>query len=773
MPDKEDDLAKSYHELTDGSIFAIGGESSRFNVIDSNPDSSLDDLQERIDRTENELEKDKYSIKKEVARGGMGAILEVEDRELKRIIAMKVLKNCPLSESRELFHISDIKSYSKSAEIVRFIREARITGKLEHPNIIPIHDLGIDENNRPFFTMKMIKGKTLSEIIKSNSDEYSLRKLLKVFIQCCNAVSFAHSQNVIHRDIKSDNIMIGEYGEVLVMDWGLAKIAGEEEPLLYNDSIQVEDVNQTQVGTIIGTPSYMSPEQAKGDTEHIDTRSDIFSLGAVLYEILNKVPPYNGKNTQSNLTDAINANLEFEAKKTKIPKEIIRICKKALSKNREDRYQSVNEFSDDIQAFLDNRVIPKYNLSIWKNIWQNMAVVGIFCVFVMILNSFGISELGLYLDIVSIVIIIGFALLYQFLCHGESILFIYKKNTEFATSTLSSIQFQNGAFMGGVFGSVTGICMVLTNLNNSEYLGANFGMALITMFYAFPIFLLLRLNYIKKARKMSLFEIISPFSKYEIIKIGFFLIMIISIMLIMFFVFLYSESSIGNLNVDIYDFLNHSFQLLFSSLILSIILLRMVFTFKELFAALSHLFQVLSGGEVYVANKIHSACVLRLFTEINIICIFMSCFIRIIAFLAELDSINYFLNYFSILTIISIISFLIYIFFNIIINKYLIRSNKTIESNSFLNDSMIRLYKEQNSKFWTDTFKGKIKLIFTILLLFSIDIIVFNWSASPILSPAGLIGILLIVLLIGVAALNIKKLKREFYKTNKKGNCTE
>lgn len=236
-----------------------------------------------------------YEIGQLIGRGGMGAVLEAEDASLQRKVAMKVL---PEGDS--------------SGDVLRFINEARITGRLEHPHIVPVHTLGADEHGLPFYTMKLVQGATLKEVLNAlaHGEEDAIRShplsgLLTIFQKVCDGIRFAHSQKIIHRDLKPDNIMLGSYGEVLVMDWGLAKDiappATGEAPLESSPENEAsEDASpdfadprdaHTLMGDILGTPQYMPPEQARGDVDLLDERADIYSLGAILYHILTLEPP--------------------------------------------------------------------------------------------------------------------------------------------------------------------------------------------------------------------------------------------------------------------------------------------------------------------------------------------------------------------------------------------------------------------------------------------------------------------------------------------------
>jgi len=246
----------------------------------------------------------KYKLGDVVAKGGMGAVINARDHNLRRTVAMKVLLN-PKQATKE--------------QVLRFIEEAQVTSQLQHPGIVPIHELGVDASGNVFYTMKFVQGRTLKHILKAIKDgdkatieEYPLPRLLTVFQRVCDAVAFAHSKRVIHRDLKPENIMIGEYGEVQVMDWGLAKVLPKEKkkrvvvkdsaasqklPENLIDSVRKDEggeILKTLDGAIMGTPGFMAPEQALGDTESFAETTDVYALGAILYTILTLQPPIMG-----------------------------------------------------------------------------------------------------------------------------------------------------------------------------------------------------------------------------------------------------------------------------------------------------------------------------------------------------------------------------------------------------------------------------------------------------------------------------------------------
>ncbi len=246
----------------------------------------------------------KYEIGGLIAQGGMGAILDAHEATTQRTVAMKVM----------LAHMSE-------GDVLRFIEEAQITSQLEHPNIVPVHELGVDEHDQVFYTMKLVQGVTLRLVLEklragdaATVAAYPLRRLLIVLMRVCDAMAFAHSRGVIHRDLKPDNVMIGDFGEVLVMDWGLAKVLGGTRTVAAAASAsesgvrrfaslsgsvrsvrEGEDTEFTMAGSIVGTPHYMSPEQARGESETLEEGSDIWALGAILRHILTLEKPVVGE----------------------------------------------------------------------------------------------------------------------------------------------------------------------------------------------------------------------------------------------------------------------------------------------------------------------------------------------------------------------------------------------------------------------------------------------------------------------------------------------
>ncbi len=296
----------------------------------------------------------KYKFIRSVGFGGMKAVIQVKDRDTTRNVAMAII---PDAADRP------------QSDINRFVQEARITARLEHPNIVPVHDIGVDTNGAPYFTMKLLRGRTLSAILRKLREddyktlkEFDLTRLLRIYVKILNGVVFAHSKKIIHLDLKPDNIHVGDFGEVLILDWGLARFIGAAEDI--DDNYDGEMItfpgtgassHITLDGVTKGTPGYMAPEQAAGKNHLKDERTDIYALGGILYAILTFESPLSGRPVNEIIVQTINGNIGFpdaENQKRQLPAALQAVVLKAMSRNPEERYQSVDELREDIFAFL-------------------------------------------------------------------------------------------------------------------------------------------------------------------------------------------------------------------------------------------------------------------------------------------------------------------------------------------------------------------------------------------------------------------------------------
>ena len=317
----------------------------------------------------------RYEVMGELARGGMGAVLSAVDNDLGRTVAMKVILGSQDGEAR-----------------VRFLREAQIHGQLEHPNIVPVHELGTDSLSRLYFTMKLVRGESLAaKLEKLRTDlrrgrgetNFPMARRLDVFRKVCDAVAFAHSRNVVHRDLKPENIMVGEFGEVQVMDWGLARFIDEEEGgrpatelrARSGDDFSVPvaaspmmDAMRTMDGDVMGTPSYMAPEQARGEIHRIDERTDVYALGAILYELLclsRAIPATHLADMLQRVMDgnfkapraALEADKELRHSPLRVPGELEAVVLKAMARSRASRYQSATALREDIDKYLEGQLV--------------------------------------------------------------------------------------------------------------------------------------------------------------------------------------------------------------------------------------------------------------------------------------------------------------------------------------------------------------------------------------------------------------------------------
>ncbi|MDB5348940.1 MAG: serine/threonine protein kinase [Planctomycetota bacterium] len=284
----------------------------------------------------------RYRLVREIGRGGMGQVILGLDVEIGREIALKVL----------------IEKYRDSAKMaLRFVEEAQIGGRLVHPAIVPVYEMGTFPDGRPFFVMKLVEGRTLADLLNSRSNPTEdLPRYLSIFDQVCQAMAYAHFRRVIHRDLKSPNVMVGAFGEVQTMDWGMAKLISREgQPEVGGVIRTFHDGSLATVdGSVKGTPNYMSPEQARGEGDRLDERTDVFSLGAILCEILTGRPPYLGESSDEILAKAAKADLAdalAELGNCGADVDLQALARHCLAADQDDRPSNAGEVATAMAAY--------------------------------------------------------------------------------------------------------------------------------------------------------------------------------------------------------------------------------------------------------------------------------------------------------------------------------------------------------------------------------------------------------------------------------------
>lgn len=305
---------------------------------------------------------DRYEVISILGRGGMGEVRLVRDRVLRRRLAQKVIR-------QELC--------TRAPVVARFVEEAEVSAQLEHPGIVPVHDFGRLPDGRQFFTMKEVRGRTLTAILQK--EQWPLPRLIAAFASVCEAIGYAHARGVVHRDLKPDNVMVGDHGEVLVLDWGIAKLLGRTEAAEADEAVwsgrASDESLATRMGSVAGTPTYMPPEQARGEIHRIAPTADVYALGAMLYQILSGRPPYEGRDARVvlaavlagpppppgrvgrlDVTATMTLSLE-ELGATEegpgLPPELVDLCERCMAREPEDRPKDGAAVAHEVRSWLE------------------------------------------------------------------------------------------------------------------------------------------------------------------------------------------------------------------------------------------------------------------------------------------------------------------------------------------------------------------------------------------------------------------------------------
>ncbi len=402
-----DRLRKQYGDGVDPEV-SIGGDTPQ--SLGAATNELLKRLAEQVVRSP------RYKVEGEVARGGMGAILRVWDADLRRHLAMKVALakgDAPASGPTPRI---DTRLLS------RFLEEAQVTGQLDHPGIVPVHELGLDQDGRVYFTMKLVKGRDLKaifDLVFAEQEGWNETRALGVILKACEAMAYAHAKGVIHRDLKPANVMVGNFGEVYVMDWGVARVASrkDEHDLRvkanasgFLTSLRTERRTEreglsdspivTMDGDVVGTPAYMPPEQARGEIQNLSSRSDVYSIGALLYHLLARTPPYSELSGPRVSNHTVLARVldgpprRLREIRAEIPAELIAICEKAMARDASERYADTLALAEDLRAYLEHRVVRAHRTGAWaeaaKWIERNRALAASLAAGIVVLLAGGI-----------------------------------------------------------------------------------------------------------------------------------------------------------------------------------------------------------------------------------------------------------------------------------------------------------------------------------------------------------------------------------------------
>ncbi|MBI3725327.1 serine/threonine protein kinase [bacterium] len=341
---------------------AVAETLSRFDPRSARRSSLMSSL-ERDGSASSPLLPERYELGPLLGQGGMGVVHLAKDRDLARPVALKQLKGTP-----------------PSADVVeRFLREAQVTAQLEHPGIVPVHDVGADEAGHFYYIMRLVRGdqtlRRVTDLLRAGDEEthrnFTLERRVKVIQQIALILHYAHTRGVVHRDVKPENIMLGPYGEVYLLDWGLAKIAGSpaEEPVELGTPLGA--VSETRAGRLVGTPLYMAPEQARG--AEVSPRTDVYSLTAVLYELLSLHHYLGEPASLQALLDGINERVPapaedyYSARNGRVPRALSKACERGLAKDPAARFASTLELENALQRWSEGEtpVLCPATLQLW------------------------------------------------------------------------------------------------------------------------------------------------------------------------------------------------------------------------------------------------------------------------------------------------------------------------------------------------------------------------------------------------------------------------